>query len=111
MANDDRTALRAQVTDLTAEVASLKQQLVEAGEAAVENYVAHFHETAEYDGLGLYWRNVAYGEVLARVAELHPEVDLTAVREEFIPAEPSTPADEVVEEVAEEVVEVVDGGK
>lgn len=75
----------------------------------MENYVTHFHETAEYDGIGLYWRNVAYGEVLVRVAELHPEVDLDAVREEFIPAEPSTPAKAVAEEV-EEVVEVVEGG-
>lgn len=31
----------------------------------MNNYVAHYNETAEYDGLGLYWRKVTYNEVLA----------------------------------------------
>ncbi|CAA3014872.1 S-norcoclaurine synthase [Olea europaea subsp. europaea] len=88
----------AQVKGLASEAAGLEHQLEGVGAVAVEEYIAHFHETSEYDGLGMYWRGVAYNEVFKRLTELHPELDF--VRNEFIPVEPSTPADE----------EVADGG-
>lgn len=43
-----------------------------AREAAANNYVAHFHETTEYDDLNLYSRKVAYNEVFGMMAKLHP---------------------------------------
>lgn len=46
--------MKAQFDELTVEVASLKQQLDSAEIAAVHNYIAHFHETADYDCLDLY---------------------------------------------------------
>lgn len=60
----------------------------------MNNYVAHFHETVEYDVLNLYWRKVAYNEVFRMMPELHPRVDLASVKEEFLPAESSTPTDD-----------------
>lgn len=68
----------------------------------VDNYVAHFHETAEYKGLEIHFRRVAYKEVFDRLSELHQQLDLTAVRGEFLDAKPSTPAIEA-EDLVEEV--------
>lgn len=65
-----------------------------AGEAVLNNYIFHFYETIEYNCLDLYWDRVAYNDVFGRLAELHPQVDLASIREEFFLVEPSTPADE-----------------
>ncbi|CAA3001163.1 Hypothetical predicted protein [Olea europaea subsp. europaea] len=46
--------------------------LCKAGKVVVIMYLEHFHETVEYDGLDLYWKKVAYVEVLKMMAELHP---------------------------------------
>ncbi|CAA2973208.1 Hypothetical predicted protein [Olea europaea subsp. europaea] len=95
-ANKEKAELKAKVEGLVDEAAGLKQQLERAGGAAIEEYVAHFHETSEYDGLGMYWRGLAYSEFFKRLAELHPELDFTSIRDDFIPTEPSTLADKEV---------------
>lgn len=59
----------------------------------MDDYIAHFHEMAEYDGLDLYWRGVTSNEVFGRLFELHHDLDLTPVKAEFISTEPSTPAE------------------
>lgn len=38
----------------------------------MDKYLEHFHETVQYDDLGLYWRKVVYDKVLKRLAALHP---------------------------------------
>lgn len=68
----------------------------------LNEYVTYFHEVAKYDGLYLYWRKVTYNKVLGRLVELHPQVELSALKEEFLPDEPSTITNEV-EDLAEEV--------
>ncbi|CAA3003010.1 Hypothetical predicted protein [Olea europaea subsp. europaea] len=93
-ANKERVELKAQVEGLTSEAAGLRQQLEGASASIVEEYISHFHETVEYDGLGMYWRGVTYNEVFKRLAELYPKLDLTFIRDKFIPAEPSIPTDE-----------------
>ncbi|CAA3021225.1 Hypothetical predicted protein [Olea europaea subsp. europaea] len=40
-------------------------------------------------------RKVAYNEVLERITELYPQVDLATMKDEFLLAEPSTPVDDV----------------
>lgn len=65
-----------------------------ARDEAVYEYIVHFHETVEYDALGMFWRGVPYNEVFKRLAKLHPQLDLASTKEEFIPPEPSTPANE-----------------
>ncbi|CAA2962138.1 Hypothetical predicted protein, partial [Olea europaea subsp. europaea] len=95
-ANKKKTELKAKVEELTSEVADLKQWLEEIGPAAVDEYIAHFHETAKYDGLRMYSRGVAYNEVFKRLVKLYPELDLASMMEEFIPAEPSTFTDDKV---------------
>lgn len=71
--------LKAQVDELTTEVANLKQQLSGTGEAVVNNYVAHFHETAEYNSFGLFWRKVTYNEVFGRESKVEPQQDEATV--------------------------------
>lgn len=44
------------------EVANLKEQLSGAKETTINNYIAHFHETIEYDGIDLDW-GVLHSEV------------------------------------------------
>lgn len=65
----------------------------------MNKYVVHFHEMIEYDDLHLYWRKVAYNEVLKRIAELHSQVDLAIVKDEFVPVKPSTPANNAEDSV------------
>ncbi|CAA3012322.1 Hypothetical predicted protein [Olea europaea subsp. europaea] len=85
----------AKVEELNAEAASLKQQLDGSEVAvAVHEYIAYFHETTKYDGLGLYWREVVYDEVFKRLIELHPQLDLATVKKEFILAKLSISAEE-----------------
>lgn len=86
--------LKAQVEELNVEVASLKQQFSSTGKVAVDNYVAYFHETTEYDGFGLCWRGIACNEILKWLAKLHPQMDLAPLKEEFIVTEPSSPVEE-----------------
>ncbi|CAA3000321.1 Hypothetical predicted protein [Olea europaea subsp. europaea] len=62
----------AEAKKLKAEV-STADELNEAGDIDVNNYVVHFHEIDKYDGL----------------------VDLAALKEEFFPAESSTLANDV----------------
>lgn len=62
MANKEKGELKSQVSELTAELVILKQQLEGAGEVAIRkgwggsNYqvLEYFHEIVEYDGLHLY---------------------------------------------------------
>lgn len=54
VANKENVELKAQVDELIAEVANLRQQLSQTREVVVNNYLAHFHEMTEYDSLGLY---------------------------------------------------------
>ncbi|CAA3010551.1 Hypothetical predicted protein [Olea europaea subsp. europaea] len=89
MANKEKAEMKAQVDELNS---GHKAKVATSctGEAVVENFVAHFHEMADYDGLGLYWRGVAYDEILKRLANLCPQMDLAPLKEEYIPAEAST---------------------
>ncbi|XP_022895277.1 uncharacterized protein LOC111409463 [Olea europaea var. sylvestris] len=66
-----------------------------AGEEAVKEYITNFHTTEEYKSFSAYWRNFAYAEVMERVEELYPNLDLTQLRSEFVDEVPQTPAEEV----------------
>lgn len=80
---------------LEAEVKRYEADVVEAGDIAVKNYVANFHHTEEYRRFGLYWSKVAYEEVFERLGEVHPQLDVSELKAEFLEEEvPQTPAEE-----------------
>lgn len=75
---------------MNAEDINVKQQALKVGEAAIQEYKAHFHEIVVYDGLGTYWRRVVYQEILERLEVTNLEMDFVALKEEFLLELPAT---------------------
>ncbi|XP_022863888.1 axoneme-associated protein mst101(2)-like [Olea europaea var. sylvestris] len=73
----------------------VREEARTVGEEAVKEYITNFHTTEEYKSFSAYWRNFAYAEVLERVEELYPNLDLAQLRSEFLDEVPQTPAEEV----------------
>lgn len=84
-----------------------RKEAQNAREEAVKDYIANFHNTAEYQSFSTYWRNFAYAEVMERAEELYPTQDLLQLRSEFVNEVPQTPAGEAVGDEAAEVGEAL----
>lgn len=88
------------------EVKKYEADVIEAGDIAMRNYIANFHLTEEYHRFGMYSSRVAYQEVFERLEEVHPGLDVSELKAEFLEEEvPQTPAEEgeVVELEPEDV--------
>lgn len=46
------------------ELAKAKEEANVVREEAVKDYIANFHNTEEYKGFSIYWRNYAYAEMM-----------------------------------------------
>lgn len=71
-----------------------KDEVERARAEAVKNYIDNFHDTTEYQSFSTYWRRFGYAKVVERVEELHPDLDTSALRTEFLAEAPQTPAEE-----------------
>lgn len=83
VANRERGELKQLNEAQAKEIGSLKAEVGAIGEAEVLKYKENFHTTPEYDDFANYWASWAAKEVMSRLREKHPELDINFLEEEF----------------------------
>lgn len=80
----------------------MRAEVKTAGEAVVEDYKANFDKTPEYDDFANFWASWAAQEVMSRLRESYPGLDLGPIEEEFGGPTGGRPAAEEPAEEGEE---------
>ncbi|KAL2558596.1 axoneme-associated protein [Forsythia ovata] len=76
-------SLRAKCYDLNGENLSLKSETDEAVKAIVEDFRSHFEFTPNYENFQTFYINFGARQVLTKVNELYPNLDLSTIEVDY----------------------------